>query len=266
MNRLDLNSNDDPASANSKPAGFWKRQFQREPTRKQRIFDWAYGVIIPTICVAADPIVFRSSVGLPPSPGFSEYKAFAYVLSAASILAMAAWLLWGKKLGRVTALMAGLFIFGSGISLTVGVLILPISLIASLVGIGLLGLTPLFSGIVFLRNGVRAHSSSLRMIGGRMTLGLASLGALYSFVVPYVIYAEVDSRVEVIANGNVDTIRRETAILKRVSFLVHPAPIARRYRLDSPYENTESQRMKELAISYEELTGEKVSEATVGWD
>src|SRR5215207_8680051 len=59
-------------SSLDKPAGFWERQFQPEPTMSQRRFDWAYGVIIPLICVAADPIVFRHQGML------SAYQPFAY--------------------------------------------------------------------------------------------------------------------------------------------------------------------------------------------
>ncbi len=59
--------------------GFWRRQFQQQPTKKQTVFDWSYGVVIPLICVAADPIVFTEQ-GL-----MEAYRPFAYLISSASI-------------------------------------------------------------------------------------------------------------------------------------------------------------------------------------
>src|SRR5215203_824983 len=142
------------------PQGFWKRRFSQEPTRKQRIFDWAYGVVIPLICVAADPIIFRTS-GPYGSGLLGSARPFAYLLSAASILAMAAWLLWGERLRWLAAPMAGLFFVGGGVSLLVGLILIPFSVIGLIFFlVGLLGFTPLLSSVVFLRNGLRAYRSA----------------------------------------------------------------------------------------------------------
>lgn len=59
-------------------------------------FDWIFGVILPVICVAADPIVFRLSGAM-----LYEYKPFAYALSFVSIMALMAFMLFGKKAWRV---------------------------------------------------------------------------------------------------------------------------------------------------------------------
>src|SRR5687767_6414550 len=101
----EITKTDDDAPDSS--CGFWKRQFLQRPTRKQRVFDWAYGVVIPVVCVAGDPIVF-SAHGI-----LAEYRPFAHLLSAVSILAMCAWLLWGERLRWLAAPLAGLFIFGA---------------------------------------------------------------------------------------------------------------------------------------------------------
>ena len=67
MQTLKLNENDDLTDAElldaRVPMRFWTRQFHLEPTSRQRRFDWAFGVVLPTICVAADPIVFSSFLG-----------------------------------------------------------------------------------------------------------------------------------------------------------------------------------------------------------
>ena len=162
---------------------FWRRQFQQDPTPKQKSFDWAYGVGIPLVCVAADPIVFTEYGVL------ETYRPFAHTLSAASILAMAAWLLWGEKLKWLAAPLAGLFIAGSFVSLIVGLRLLPLSLVGLFFVIGFLGLTPLFSAIVYLRNGVRAFRSAKLFVEPRVVVQAGLLAALFGLVIPYVINA-----------------------------------------------------------------------------
>jgi len=167
--------------------GFFKRQFSALPTLSQNKFDWAYGVILPIVCIAADPIVFRSSIGLRVNNEFSEYKIFAYVLSSVSIMAMAAWLLWGSKLGELRPFLGGLFLVAAAISTMVGVVLFPLSLIASMVGIGFLGFTPLLSGLVFLRNSYRALESSAEDMPLKYVVRAAMLAVVYALVVPFVL-------------------------------------------------------------------------------
>lgn len=171
------------------PAGFLKRQFSDLPTRKQMRFDWTFGVVLPIICVAADPIVFRSGLikGMH-NVLLGEYKIFAYVLSAVSILAMAAWLLWGHRLGDRRPFLGGLFLVGSAISALVGIAIFPFSVLGMMFFFyGALGFTPLFSAFVFLRNAVRAIDGATDDLPTRYVVGAATLAALYALVVPFVL-------------------------------------------------------------------------------
>ena len=63
LQTLELNEEkgDDDDSDRPHSIAFWKRQFLQTPTKKQTRFDWAYGVGIPLICAAADPIVFTQN-------------------------------------------------------------------------------------------------------------------------------------------------------------------------------------------------------------
>lgn len=167
--------------------GFFERQFSDNQTRQQRKFDWAYGVGLPVFCVAADPIVFRSSIGLE-DPVLAGYKTFAYVLSFASIMVMTAWLLWGDRLGTLRSYFAGLFLVASAVSLTVGIALFPLSLIGSVVVIGLLGFTPLLSSFVFFRNAVLALDGAVDDYSKHEVFRATLLGALYAFVVPLVLH------------------------------------------------------------------------------
>lgn len=235
--------------------GFWKRQFQQEPTAKQKKFDWAYGVILPIICVAADPIVFKSAFWGGAKLG--EYRAFAYLLSGVSILAMTAWLLWGKRLAGAAAPLAGLFIFGSLVSLAVGILILPLTLIGLLVLIGFFGLTPLFSALVYLRNGIRAYRVSKPILGLETAFYGAALAGLFSFAIPYAMNWEIKRSLSNMRTGDVATIRWETKKLRLVWPLVDFSPIAS----IAGWDEIEMSRKEELVRAYETLTGDSFEAA-----
>ncbi len=172
---------------------FLQRQFSAVPTLSQRKFDWYFGVGLPIVCIAADPIVFRSGGFFEPileNGGHAllqKYQIFAYALSSFSILAMAAWLLWGSKLGELRPFLGGLFLVAAAISTTVGIILFPFSLLGSIVLIGMLGFTPLFSGFVFLRNSFRALESSAEDMPLKYVARAAMLAVIYALVVPFVL-------------------------------------------------------------------------------
>ena len=202
---LELNEQkgDDDDSDRPHSIAFWKRQFLQTPTKKQTRFDWAYGVGIPLLCAAADPIVFTQGGML------GEYKVFAHMLSATSIMAMAAWLLWGQRLGWLAAPLGGLFIAGSFVSFVVGVLLLPYSLMGMFFMIGFLGFTPLFSGLVYLRNGLRALNASSPHLDEHSVWRAAVLTAMLALVIPYVANANFSQA------ADRDEVRRDGGLADR---------------------------------------------------
>jgi len=167
------------------PLPFWQRQFQPSATLKQRKFDWVFGVTLPLICFAFDPIVFDNSGSVRPVLG--TYSLFAYGLSIVSIMSMTAWLLWGKRLAWLVPFLAGLFLTGSAISLLIGFYLLPLSLIGLIIIIGVLGFTPLIASFVYLRNSYRAFEA-YDLFGEKQCSRMAlALAALFSFVIPLII-------------------------------------------------------------------------------
>ena len=242
----------------TKTGGFWKRQFQEVPTRKQRVFDWAYGVVIPIICVAADPIVFRNDGIL------AAYRPFAYLLSSVSILAMAAWLLWGQRLGWLNSVLAGLFFVGACVSLLVGIILFPFSLLGLFVLIGFLGFTPLLSAIVYMRNGVRAYRSGRLALDNKTAWQAAVLAAVFSVVIPYVVNWEIYRLVQRVANGDVSSIRRNSAKLKYVAPLADLTPVVDSY-FNRKVTGNRFEFEIELATAYKNLSGEDI-ESTHFWD
>jgi hypothetical protein len=169
--------------------GFWKRQFGTKVTRAQRKWDWILGVIMPVLCITFDPIVFN---GINGGDGMLTFiKPFAYLLSYVSIMAMIAWLLWGDKLKGLNGVLAGLFLTGGAVSLAIGIVLFPFSLIGSIVVIGALGFTPLLTSVVFLRNSARAYRSAKEFLEPTLLKHLFAVSALFSAIVPYVFQAEI---------------------------------------------------------------------------
>lgn len=176
----------DKDAEEERPDGFLERQFQSHPTLAQKKSDWVFGVILPIVCIAADPIVFRSSIGIGPRDLLlAEYKIFAYVLSSVSIMAMAAWLMWGERLGELRGYLGGLFLAASVVSLVVGIVLAPFSLMGMVFLIGLLGFTPFFSSFVFFRNATRILDSARDDYPPQHVWQSAVLGLLYGLAVPF---------------------------------------------------------------------------------
>lgn len=186
MQTLDL----DEGKATEHRKKFWRRQFQQEPTKAQRKFDWIFGVVMPVTCIFLDPVFF--STHNESQPIWGAFKPFVYLLSFTAILAMMAWLIWGSRLKWLNALLGGLFLAGAVVAFAVGVFMLPYSLIGLIILIGALGFTPLLTGIVYLRNGARAIGAAELFLVRKTLVYTVLLSALASGVIPYVISAEIN--------------------------------------------------------------------------
>lgn len=243
--------------------GFWRRQFQTEATEGQRKFDWIFGVVLPVICFAFDPVVFKgNALG---TAYLGEYRPFAYILSFVSIMAMTAWLIWGAKLKWLGAFLAGLFTIGGAISLAIGVVLLPISLLGLLILVGALGFTPLFSALVYLRNAFRSYQSAKPFLENGVLINSFVLSALFSMVVPSVANVQIKKISDEIKDGDVRTIREKTRTLKYFAPLVNADFLAKRY-FRSLSADGETEEMRVIQEAYRELTGEDVKTKSILFD
>jgi hypothetical protein len=235
---------------------FWKRQFGKEATTKQRYYDWIFGVVMPVICFAFDPFVFKSSNG---AAFLGALKPFAYLLSYVSVMAMMAWLLFGARLKWLNALLAGLFTVGGTISLLVGIFLFPFSLLGLLIFIGALGFTPLFTSIIYLRSAARAYRAARPFIEKRVLLPTFLLTGLFSVVIPATINMEIHREFNRMLYGDAAAIREGAASLKYVRPLLDPGPLATTfYRIRDP--KLESEREQALVAAYRELSGEELKD------
>lgn len=230
---------------------FWQRQFQASPTKNQKIFDWFFGVALPVLCFAFDPFIFKN--GGYSGPLLGDYKPFAYLLSFVSVMAMAAWLVWGARLKWLSAFLAGLFVTGAGVSLTIGVFLFPFSLLGLLLLIGALGFTPLFAALVFLRNGRRALRTAKSLLGEKLAVRIFLLAVVFSAVVPYAINAEIKKITDTMKKGDLATIRRAAENLKYVAPIANTEVLKRHFYSDSAIKNADERN--EIAEIYRRLTG-----------
>jgi hypothetical protein len=250
MQKLGLNENDSQPTKN-----FWRRQFQTEATATQRRFDWIFGIFLPVLCFFYDPLIFRSSMLGPAYLG--NYKPFAYILSFVSIMAMAAWLIWGAKLKWLNAFLAGLFAVGAIVSIAVGVVLLPMSFIGLFLLIGALGFTPFFSALVYLRNASRAYRSAEPFLEKRVLVSSLVLSAIFSAVIPAVTNARIMKAVDEMCKGDVQTMRERANALRYIAPLVDFDDLAVRYERVRTTER-ENEEMKAVAETYRMLTGEDI--------
>jgi hypothetical protein len=236
--------------------GFWKRQFQKESTESQRRFDWIFGVVLPVICFVADPVVFKG--GLADEPFLGTFKPLAYVLSFVSVMAMAAWLIWGAKLKWLNAFLAGLFAVGGVISLAVGIVLLPVSLLGLLILIGILGFTPLLTALVFLRNSARAFDAAKPFFEKRVLINSFMLSAVFSVALPTVLNIQIKRALDAMRHGDAATVRAQAKNLKYVAPLADLDGLARQYAFSKDEHNKEKRAA--IAEVYKELTGEDVKD------
>ena len=139
------------------PNDYWVRQFAMPATRRKRVFDVIFGLVMPVVCMIFDPIVFKGS-GLMSSEGMlSELRWFAYTGLAVELIALGIWLQYGEELGRCRDVVGGTLLGGAVVAALIGVTIFPLSLIGILfILVGALGFTPFLTSLVLARNATRA--------------------------------------------------------------------------------------------------------------
>lgn len=258
MIRLGLN--EEQNDKNKSKRGFWQQQFQKESTKSQRKFDWIFGVILPVICFVFDPIVFKGDAW--GAAFLGSYKPFAYILSFVSVMAIAAWLIWDEKLKWLNGILSGFFAVGGIISLAVGILLFPFSLLGLIMLIGALGFTPLFTSIVFLRNASRSYQAAKPFLQKKLLINAFVLSAILSFAFPAILNLKIKETLDEIEKGDVQTIHAKAQNLKYVAPLVNFDLIALFYHRSAKDER-KTEKMKAIAEVYKEITGEDIE--TKAW-
>jgi hypothetical protein len=245
------------AAATGGKTGFWQRQFAATVTRPQTIFDVIFGVIGPTLCFVFDPVVFRSSFFGPPL--LPEYQVFAYLFSALQITLLSFWLLIGSGWQPWNKLIGGMFLCGALFCLVVGLGLAPFSLIGLAYGIGVFGLTPFLTALVYLRNSSRALKAGTGGAAGFAGVFVSALGILLASGLPLLLSIQIHW---VVSNAVTEIVQGDP---QHATFAAHRlAPLrffadAELDRLVNVYWSESDEKRKELIKScYREITGESI--------
>lgn len=229
----------------AEPSTFWQRQFVSPATTKQVVFDVLIGIVLPILCVVADPIVFRAVFG---APVLGSYRLFGYLTISMGIVTLAFWLV--RR--RASAFLGGMLLGYALFSFLLGIVLLPLSLIGLLLFIGIFGLSPFLTGFSFLRNGVRVlRMGDATTVFARM---LVICGLIASIAVPLAPQVAATQRLEEsiarLKSGNPgETATALTTLRMRGMFIDLD-------RLVWIYQKEEDPSVKQrLASAYEQLTG-----------
>lgn len=238
------------------PPTFVERHFFHPPTIKQNIFDVALGMIIPVLCYYLDPGILGGGflddmIGLPNR----QLTLFIYIFSGLAIPILAFWLLLGPRVKRWGGLIGGMLLAGAMLSFIIGVLILPLTLYALTVVIGVLGFIPFLTAFVYLRNGLRAIRSAKSLMPRFQIVGSFLLGAV--LVVGIAVAAQskmtqiVSESMEQILRNDDPSIDDAVNRVKDFRWVINTRPILRAYE-----EETDPVRKERLAKAYVVLEGE----------
>ncbi len=116
---------------------------------KRLIVDLMGGVILPLLCLAYDPGFFHGS---------GPWGVLGYLAIGFQILVFLMWRLGGIRSRPLSALAAGMLLFGAILAAVIGLLMSPASAIGVIaVGIGLLGFIPFLTSYVFWQSAREAN-------------------------------------------------------------------------------------------------------------
>src|SRR6266511_2908120 len=90
---------------------FWRRQFGKDRTDAQQVFDVVFGLIATILCFNFDPRVFKGP--FVQESTLQSYQLFAYGVSAVQVSVLAVWLLFGARLGGWSRPVGGVLISGA---------------------------------------------------------------------------------------------------------------------------------------------------------
>jgi hypothetical protein len=235
---------------------FWQKQFNRNVTMKQTLFDILFGIVVPIALLIFDPGVFRETI-------FASIRIFSYTAITLGITVFIIWLLIRHKSGPVNTFLIGA-IYTSLLALMLSVLsllVLAITLFPpsleslGLALLGVLGLLPWLTAFVYFRNGRRA----LNMAGSathQPTFVLTMAALLFVVGIPAAAQTGttrfVDHSVELVLQGNPIEVQRGINNLKNAFWCTTECyrEIARAYDM----EETPERRLF-LSKAYKEISG-----------
>jgi hypothetical protein len=159
--------------------------------RSGAAFAVIFGILLPALCLALDPLVFRRSPDFLAdrvfdrdhfkTPVLGSYTAFGYMGTIVSMVGLSLWL----TLGRFPAFFSGLLAVQGIFAVFLGAALLPYSVVGlAFYGLGILGLAPFLTGFVLARNAARAFRAASFVERPNVEFAAFALGALLAVGLP----------------------------------------------------------------------------------
>jgi hypothetical protein len=223
-----------------------------------RHYDVAFGLALPVACFALEFVLLPALGWLPGLVFFHRYRLFSYGVVAFELATLAAWLGLGPRLGRWSALVAGVLLAGSLFAGVLGLGLLPFAVPGVLVlGIGLLGFVPLFTSHVYYRNGLAAFRQAEYHLGRRALVETLLWGAVLVYGVPALIQARVSlttrAALRQVIEGDDLAVRAAVERLRPYAWVADFDPLRHACKREQ-----DRGRWERLARAYRELTGRDV--------
>jgi hypothetical protein len=243
-----------PARANEPKA----RQLSPAGMRKGAAFEVIAGILLPALCLAVDPMVFRKSSGLPfETPVLAHYTAFGYAGTVVAMIGLSLWLTFG----RFPAFFSGLLAVQAIFAVFLGASLVPYSIIGlAFFGLGLLGLAPFLTGFVLARNGARAFRAASFAERPNVEFAGFALGALLAVGIPVLAHfgvnAVVRNSVEKVLAQDPKEARAAVSTLAMFSWAPAIEEIAKAHALEP-----DPMRRKKLEAAWIEIKGKSISGA-----
>ena len=230
--------------------GFWARQTGHFPTAGQVIFDIVFGILMPLLCFYFDPGIIRGNL----YTALRHASMFIYVFSGVAIFTLTLWFAIGHRAHSSRAIFGGVLLAGAICSISIGIIILPLTLLGVLLIIGVLGFVPFLTGFVYLRNGLRAIGRGNVPGAGSPRFAMVVLSAVLVTGLPALAQWKANDIVE---SSMTEILSRDTGSadaairrIRRFQWIVDADRIVREYERE-----TNGPRRERLGRAYKEITG-----------
>ena len=239
-------------------ASFWRVRPQSVPLKRWAV-DLFAGIVFPILCFYYDADASGRSLGLRMFYG-GPIQVLLYVAVALQITALIAWWICPRQSFWLLGLLAGVLLVGALLALAIAVAMIPLTLIGMLLLVGVLGLAPWYTSIVFFRNAREAFRAVDRS-GRPSRVGVAGvvLGAFVAAAIPtaaqWWVCRDVHHLIAAIETGNAGAATAAKHRLKLVAPPQYLAPLRFQH-----YQSTDAGRQAEYATSYREITGRGIDE------
>lgn len=240
-------------------AARWHRWRFGPATSSEIAYDLLFAIVVPLICLWFDPCVFRRG-GVNEHFVWQHLAAASYAAIGSQMTALMIWVVLQSRLKASAGFLGGVLLGGTLFAAVLGLSLLPLSIPALLVVIGVLGFAPFLTALVFLRHFVRACNRTLQTTRRTVALTLIGIGLLFSVGVPAIthVWAVRTMETAVAAIMGEDPAAKERAITRLES--LQSILDMDRY-LSSYATEKDARRCQHLANAYKAITGR-----VIDWD